>query len=312
MGKLLSSVMPAISVITCAHNSRLDYLQRVIEALAGQGLDRQRWEYLLIDNASDEPLSQRFDLSWHPKARHVREEKLGLTHARLRGIRESSGDVLVFVDDDNVLDADYLEQVVALAAAWPTIGAFSGQVRPGFEETPPEWTKKYWNRLAIREFDHDRWSNIPCLDHTTPNGAGLCVRRRVAIEYLRYHENGKRKFVLDRTGASLLSAGDLDLATTACDLGLGNGLFTSLKLTHLIPRERLEETYLLRLMEDQTYSAVVLNSFRSNGAEPARQTWKALAADQLRMLLKDRRERRFLRAARNGERRAQEFLSNGR
>jgi len=60
--------------------------------------------------------------------------------------------------------------------------------------------------------------------------------------------------VLDRVGTSLLSAGDLDLAATACDIGLGNGLFTSLKLTHLVPRERLEENYLLRLTEAQALS----------------------------------------------------------
>jgi glycosyltransferase involved in cell wall biosynthesis len=82
--------MPAqASVITCSHNPREDYLQQVIEALKNQTLEKQNWEYLLIDNASDEALETRIDLSWHPNARHVREEKLGLTHARLRGISEA-------------------------------------------------------------------------------------------------------------------------------------------------------------------------------------------------------------------------------
>ena len=101
-----------ISVITCSHNPRADYLAQVIEALKHQSLDKGLWEYLLIDNASDEALQARVDLSWQANARHIREEKLGLTHARLRGIRESRGEILVFVDDDNVLDSDYLEQVV--------------------------------------------------------------------------------------------------------------------------------------------------------------------------------------------------------
>ena len=62
-----------------------------------------------MDNRSDEPLADRIDLSWHPDAHIVREDTLGLTPARLRGIRESKGDLLVFVDDDNVLDVDFLE-----------------------------------------------------------------------------------------------------------------------------------------------------------------------------------------------------------
>jgi glycosyltransferase involved in cell wall biosynthesis len=298
-----------ISVITCTHNPRQAYLSRVIEALANQTVDLQRWEFLMIDNASDDPIGSWADISWHPQGRHLREEKLGLTPARLRGIREASADLLVFVDDDNVLAPDYLEQAEGLAAAWPNLGAFSGQVFAEFEVQPEEWTRKYWARLAVREFERDWWSNIPCLECTTPNGAGLCVTKSVAGEYLRYHENGNRKFLLDRTGDRLLSAGDLDLATTACDLGLGNGLFTSLRLTHLIPKERLREEYLLRLLEDQTFSFVVLQSFRSNESTSPRRTWKTVLADRLRSLMMEPRDRRFLQAVKNGQRKAVEFLS---
>ena len=301
---------PKLSVITCAHNPRADYLSAVIEALNGQTLAKDSWEYLLIDNASNEELAGTIDLSWHPQARHVREEKLGLTHARLRGIRESSGEILVFVDDDNVLDADYLAEVIRIAGDWPMLGAFSGQVRASFEETPPEWTRPYWRRLAINEFDRDSWSNVPCLDQTTPNGAGLCVRRRVATEYVAYHASGKRKVVLDRMGESLLSAGDLDLAATACDLGLGNGLFAALKLTHLIPKERLSEPYLLNLLEAQVLSARLLESFRSNGDASPKKKLKTMLADQLRPLFMNSRERRFFGAVRSGERKAVEILTN--
>jgi glycosyltransferase involved in cell wall biosynthesis len=297
-------------VITCGHNSRPDHLTQVFAALRDQTLDQQAWEYLLIDNASDETLAARFDLSWHPRARHIREEKVGLTHARLRGIQESTGEVLVFVDDDNVLDHDYLEQVVKLSNAWPMIGAFSGQVRGQFEAPPPKWTRAYWDRLAIREFDKDKWSNLACLSDTTPNGAGLCVRRRVADQYLSYHANGKRKILLDRTGTSLVSAGDIDLAATACDMGLGNALFASLALDHLMPRERLEEKYLLSLLEAQAFSQIVLDSFRSNGQAPIHRGLKTVVADHLRMLFMERRRRRFFLAMRNGVSKGLEFLAN--
>ncbi len=300
---------PRLSIITCAHNPRPDYLRRVIEALKGQTVAQDRWEYLLIDNASNEELAGTIDLSWHSHARHIREEKLGLTHARLRGISESTGEILVFVDDDNVLDADYLEQAIKIDREWPMIGAFSGQVRASFEETPPEWTRRYWRRLAINEFEHDSWSNIVCLEQTTPNGAGLCVRRRVASEYATYHANGKRKVVLDRMGSSLLSAGDLDLAATACDLGLGNGLFAALKLTHLISKERLTEHYLLDLLEAQAVSSGLLESFRSNDNARTKKRWKTAIADQLRPLFLNPRERRFFWACKRGEARALKCLA---
>src|SRR3989337_147732 len=97
-----------LSVIICTHNPRPDYLRRALDALKAQTLPLEQWELLFIDNASRERLADLWDISWHPHARHVRESELGLTPARLRGIQESRGEVLVFIDDDNVLASDFL------------------------------------------------------------------------------------------------------------------------------------------------------------------------------------------------------------
>jgi glycosyltransferase involved in cell wall biosynthesis len=226
-------------------------------------LPRDQWDLLFVDNRSDEPLLGRSDLSRHPSTRVVREDTLGLTSARLRGIREARGSLLVFVDDDNVLDPDFLEVAVSVAATKPFLGAWSGQCRPDFERTPPEWTRRYWGNLSIREFDRDAWSNLPLLPQTMPLGAGLCLRREVAQHYLQLHESGQRPLHLDRVGKALVSGGDNDLAACACDLGLGVGLISALKLTHLIPPDRLTHEYLVRLTEGIYFSTVVLAHFRA-------------------------------------------------
>lgn len=46
---------------------------RVFDALKSQTLDRHRWEILLVDNASDERLCDRYVLSWYPNATHLLE-----------------------------------------------------------------------------------------------------------------------------------------------------------------------------------------------------------------------------------------------
>lgn len=119
-----------ITVAICSHNPRPNYLARVLEALKAQTLPREAWELLLIDNASENRLAEAWDLSWHPSARHVREDVLGLTPARLRAISEAAGDVLVLVDDDNVLFPDYLEQCLTIAGEWPILVAWGGQQFP--------------------------------------------------------------------------------------------------------------------------------------------------------------------------------------
>ena len=88
----------------------------MLAALRGQTLPAEQWEFLLVDNASEHPRPEIWDNSWHSSVRHIRENELGLTAARLRGIRESRGELLVFADDDNVLAPDFLVQATAISA----------------------------------------------------------------------------------------------------------------------------------------------------------------------------------------------------
>src|ERR1700756_4229555 len=106
--------MPELSIIICTHNPRLDYLSRALEALRLQTLPMAEWELLVIDNASRPAAAALVSLAWHFNARHIREEVLGLTPARLRGIQEAQGQLLVFVDDDILLDPDYLTNAVGI------------------------------------------------------------------------------------------------------------------------------------------------------------------------------------------------------
>lgn len=271
-----------IGVIICTHNARPDYFARCLAALRAQTLGVENWNLLIVDNLSDRPVNSTIDLSWQPNGRIVGELTLGLTPARLRGIRESIGDILVFVDDDNVLAPNYLQRATAIANEYPFLGSWSGQCLPEFDVTPAEWTRRYWGTLCIREFDRDVWSNLPLLPDTMPCGAGLCVRREVAMHYLDLYERGARSIILDRVGASLVSGGDNDLAACACDLNLGVGLFCALKLTHLMPPQRLTEDYLCRLVEGIEFSSIILMAERGVSV-PARGLI-GKTADMLRVL----------------------------
>ena len=296
-----------LSVIICTHNPRADYFGRTLAALRAQTLPTAEWELLVVDNLSNEPLAGRLDLGWHPGARLVREEKLGLTPARLRGIREAAGEVLVFVDDDNVLDPDYLATALRIARERPFLGSWSGQCLPSFEQAPAPWTERYWGTLCIRRFETEVWSNLPRLAATMPAGAGLCARRAVAQRYLELHDAGERRFQLDRTGGSLISGGDNDLAACACDLGLGMGLMPDLRLQHLIPPQRLTADYLERLVEGIEFSSVVLDANR--GIAGPRRGALGRAIDLLRVARLKTPHNRILAAAYRGRDRATRFLA---
>jgi glycosyltransferase involved in cell wall biosynthesis len=247
---------PAISVIICTHNPREDYLRRVLGALDRQTLPKCEWELLLIDNASAEPLEIKYDLSWHPQARHVREEELGLTPARLRGIREALGQLLVFVDDDNVLDANYIKDALSIVQDKPFLGAFNGSINGVFEIEPPEWIQDFVGLMCVGEVIGDRWGYGPSLSARSfaPCGAGMVIRSEVAKYYAESVHSSIDRGRLDRTGKNFVSAGDADMAMCACNLGYAVGRLEVLRLDHLIPAQRLTKEYMLKLIEGLAYS----------------------------------------------------------
>jgi glycosyltransferase involved in cell wall biosynthesis len=251
--------MALISVVVCSHNPRDAYLARCLNGLRSQTLDMKSWELLLIDNASDQPLKFKADISWHPNGRHVSESDLGLVRARCRGIEASTGEILIFVDDDNVLDSDYLLKAVELSDKWPILGAWgAGVISPEFEVEPAAHLKEFLPSLAIRRVAAPRWSNVlPCVD-ATPWGAGLCVRRSVADAYWRLGQESKHP-TIGRVGSVLLSGDDVELCYVASQLGLGVGTFPELKLLHLIPRERISESYFVKIAEGTKISNILLD-----------------------------------------------------
>jgi glycosyltransferase involved in cell wall biosynthesis len=299
-----------LSVIICTHNPRPEYITRVLTALQQQTLNPDTWELLVIDNASNRDLSQELDLTWHPQARCIREETLGIAPARLRGIHEAMGEILVFVDDDNVLDHDYLEISLSMGQEWPKLGAWGGQIVPEFEETPPDWTKPYWGMLAIREFSEDRWSNFFHQYQSTPVTAGISIRHWIAKKYAdAVRKQPQRIELLGRKGQQLSSCEDTDLTYTVYDVGYGTGVFVDLKLIHLIPAQRLEESYLLKLREGLIYSAALLDHLRGQTtlAHEKDTPWYRLKHFYYRLKM-TARERQFDNATRRGYRKALEKI----
>jgi glycosyltransferase involved in cell wall biosynthesis len=247
-----------LSVIICTHNPRPEYLSRALEALRLQTLPMAEWELLVIDNASRPAAAALVSLAWHPNARHIREEVLGLTPARLRGIQETQGRLLVFVDDDNLVDPDYLTNALEIYEEYPFLGAFGGSITAEFEVDPPLSIAPYLEGLAIRKTLSDHWSNAKKWSEATPFGAGMCVRREVAELYSERVGNDRIRVALDRQGTSLGAGGDVDMAWTSFSLGKGTGCFARLRATHLISKDRLTEPYIERLYAGLAYADEIL------------------------------------------------------
>jgi hypothetical protein len=190
-------------------------------------------------------------------------------------MREFAGDLLVFLDDDNVMAGDYLQRCAELFAARPDLGAASGCLMPEYESPPPEWFGPYESWIAIRRITKSAWSNFND-SRSEPVTAGMCLRRPVAEAYVKETVNNPTQHILGSRGTSLLRGEDVALAKIALKYGYTVGQFAELRMVHLIPKSRVEPPYLFSLYRHLCASGHLISWVDGLGREPVRLGWRTL------------------------------------
>jgi glycosyltransferase involved in cell wall biosynthesis len=221
----------------------------VLDALAQQTLDRIEWEVLVVDNASNDGTGAAANRTIQEKlagrARVVREEKPGLSFARARAAREASGDIICFLDDDNIPEPDFVKNAVQAFRDHPRAGALGGRVLPVWETTPSALA------LAVQDFALaicDRGNQAFEYDRNVgPVGAGLCLRAEVLRQIYRNEKIAGS--VVGRRGGGFGGGEDLAIAMLVWQSGHTCWYEPSLIIRHLLPARRMEKDYLLRLYE---------------------------------------------------------------
>jgi glycosyltransferase involved in cell wall biosynthesis len=214
-------------------------------------LSPSRWELVLVDNASTTRLDVAgLELGVFDNITLTREDRLGLTFGRLAGITQSSGRLLVFIDDDNVMAPDYLQNALTVFERVPQLGLGGGKCIPEWEVGPPDpWVSESFANLAVRDLGEEEQlayiSTPPTYPTCAPIGAGMIARREAVGPWasgctLAGAPTGRR-------GSELTSGEDCDIVMSALRDGWGIGYFPGLVLTHLIPGNRITPTYLGRL-----------------------------------------------------------------
>ncbi|WPU98352.1 glycosyltransferase [Mucilaginibacter sp. cycad4] len=263
-----------LSVIIPTYNPDVTRLEQTLTGLKSQSLPVNQWELIVIDNNSSNNFWQQLNLGWHPASKIVKETKQGLTFARLKGFNELTSDIIVLVDDDNILNAGYLEKALNIFRQNPQIGAIGGKSIPLFETTPPEWLGEFYGSLALRDLGDEpllaTWNNqYPAC---APIGAGMAIQRKALTSYIEKITSGNSN-ISDRTGNSLSSGGDNDMIIEILKSGWQVGYFPELTLQHIITAQRMKADYLARLLNNTNKSWVQL--LQSHGINPRQQVTKA-------------------------------------
>ncbi len=140
--------MPSISVVIPAFNEE-KYLPGCLEAVLMHKPPEVR-EILVVDNASTDATSAI--AAKHPGVRVVREEKKGPSHARQRGYKETTGDLIAYLDADCIINASWFPVLIEEFAKDPGLLCLSGPYRYTREELPVLhhrfFAKMFWYVLA--------------------------------------------------------------------------------------------------------------------------------------------------------------------
>lgn len=115
-----------VSVIVCTHN-RAHYLPTCLQSLAQQNCDVS-FEVLVVDNAStdDTPQITREWCLKDSRFRTAREDRLGLSTAKNTGVRLARGRLLLFTDDDVILDRNWVRSYLDFFRRRPNDLAIAG------------------------------------------------------------------------------------------------------------------------------------------------------------------------------------------
>jgi glucosyl-dolichyl phosphate glucuronosyltransferase len=240
-----------VTVAICTWN-RAELLRQTLEAMTSLAVPQGcTWEVIVVNNASTDATSEVLDAYVHRlPLKAVFEGHQGHSNARNRAIAEASGDLLIWTDDDVLVDSQWLAEHWRAFREHPKVGYFAGAIEPWFELDPPRWFQRHLHELSGVVVCVDHGSEMRTLKRSDSLfGANLAVRRSVAVKYLFNTKLGRMK-------DALIGGDDSDVINRMLDDGLEGLWVPKARVKHFVPRSRTNTDYVTRWYRDAGRTAV--------------------------------------------------------
>jgi glycosyltransferase involved in cell wall biosynthesis len=258
----MDEVINGITVIISCYNS-VGRLYPTLKHLSLQIVPENiPWEIILVNNASTDQTASFAIETWNSFSREfvnfrvIDEPAPGQMYARKRGAIEAKYDCLIFCDDDNWLDTQYIFQSKKTMDINKTIGACGGQNAPVTDAPEyPAWFDTYKDKYAL---------GIPAPESGDVShrgfilGAGLVTRRSL---FLRLLDERYPSLLPGRNGEELSTGDDFEYCKRLLLWGYSLQYNADMKLLHFIPKERLTVQYRDRLMKGIADAGKVLAEY---------------------------------------------------
>jgi glycosyltransferase involved in cell wall biosynthesis len=236
--------MNGISIIICTHNGAKRIKDTLKSILDLNNTDNYNLELLIINNNSnDNTVSFCNDVlvnSFIP-FKILDELNPGLNNARIKGFSNATFDWLLFCDDDNILDKNYLNVLFGIIESNSQLGAIGGCGLPLLLCQPQEWFFQFSHSYAVGPQAHSMgiMKNASFL-----YGACLAIKKNPILNLI------DKKFttiMTDRVGKKFTSGGDLEFCYLIQLSGLSLYYDDRLIFQHKLDASRLTWDYYKKL-----------------------------------------------------------------
>ncbi|MBD1924422.1 glycosyltransferase family 2 protein [Microcoleus sp. FACHB-831] len=222
-------------------------LPKLLEKLLQQSnIKHLNWEIIIVDNNSKDATAKIVESeinNWQYSypLKYYFEAEQGAAFARQRAVREARGELIFFLDDDNLPDTNWLAAAYIFGKEHPKAGAYSGQIHGAFEGEPPENFDKIKQFLAIREHG-DKPHLFDADSLRLPPAAALVVRKQAWLESVP-----SRPFLTGKLPGVMVQGDDYEPLLYIHKAGWEIWYNPAMHTYHQIPQWRLERGYLLTL-----------------------------------------------------------------
>ena len=126
-----------------------NYVYECLDSLMNQSLDALRFEVIVVLNGTRDPYWEQLSryAKRHGNIRLLHEAVAGVSNARNVGMKHAWGDFFAFVDDDDVVSSNYLEELLKIST--PTILGVSNV--HSFVDSVDNWDNDFFACKVIQE-----------------------------------------------------------------------------------------------------------------------------------------------------------------
>lgn len=231
-----------LSIIISTYNNASS-LMRTLSSLTQQDADKSVWECVIVNNNSTDDTAERVAefTKEHSELniRLVDEPQQGLSFARNRGIAESKGQFLAFIDDDETVNEGFVSAYIDL---FFNHGAFAGAgaLKVRYDSARPKWMSRYTEQMIANPLDLGN-SITTIAGDITPTGGNMAFNREIFSLYGNFDTD------LGRKGQTLSGGEENDMFKRIRDIGERIFYTPHAIAYHHIADRKLTEEYFDRL-----------------------------------------------------------------